>query len=176
MTAPVTGVAATLARIAELRAAVQTLSDPPGTAAPASESGFTNALDRARGTTAIGSAGSDREGWSSDLLSALGLPATSENLRALEAWVEAEGTSAAFNPLATTQNMPGATNFNSVGVKNYASYGDGLAATVRTLTNGRYEGILAALARGTSSVDVARAVAASPWGTGQGVLRVLGAG
>jgi hypothetical protein len=176
MSTPITGVAATLARIAELQAVVRTLSDRPTTATASDRSGFTSALDRARGTTAVGTSGSGREGWSTDLLSALGLPVTSENLRALEAWVEAEGTDAAFNPLATTQAMPGATNFNSVGVKSYASYQDGLAATVRTLTNGRYEGILAALARGTSAVDVAHAVAASPWGTGQGVLRVLGAG
>jgi hypothetical protein len=72
--------------------------------------------------------------------------------------------------------MPGATSFNSVGVKNYASYRDGLTATLRTLTNGRYEPIIAALRRGGSADAVARAIAASPWGTGAGVLRVLASG
>ena len=75
----------------------------------------------------------------------------------------------------TTQSAAGATNFNSVGVKNFTSYEQGLAATVKTLTNGRYEPILAALRSGDSAVAVGRAVEASPWGTGGLMLRVLGA-
>ena len=102
---------------------------------------------------------------------------TSENVKALAAWAQAEGTKAGFNPLATTQSMPGASSFNSVGVKNYASYADGIAGdgrrrsrTATTPTSSRR------CRAGTSAVAVGRAVADSPWGTGQGVLRVLGAG
>ena len=48
-------------------------------------------------------------------------------------------TSASFNPLATTQSgFAGETRFNSVGVKNYATYQDGIDANVHALTNGRY--------------------------------------
>jgi hypothetical protein len=119
-------------------------------------------------TTAQGTA------WANDLLSALGMPRTAANIKAITAWVAAEGTKAGNNPLATTQVMPGATAFNSVGVRNYSSYNEGLAATVRTLRNGRYGNILSALATGTDSVAVAQAVADSPWGTGEGVLRRLG--
>lgn len=111
--------------------------------------------------------------FGTDLLRRLGLPVTTENLRVMDAWARAEGTSARFNPLATTQSGPGATSFNSVGVKNYPSYAVGLDATARVMVNGKYGGILAALARGNNADEVARAIAASPWGTGEGALRVL---
>ena len=113
--------------------------------------------------------------WAKDVLTKLGMPVTSENVKAMNAWAQAEGTQARFNPIATTQRMPGTTNFNSVGVKNYSSYEDGVDATVTTLTNGRYANILSALRGGNDAVAVARAVADSPWGTHDGVLRVLGA-
>ncbi|MFN8036684.1 MAG: hypothetical protein U0V73_12190 [Acidimicrobiia bacterium] len=145
-----------------------------------SSTSFASALDRAQASrtvsaTADGTAAS-RTKWGTDVLSALGMPLTDQNVTAMTAWARAEGTDAAFNPIATTQSSPGATNFNSVGVKNYASYEDGLAATVKTLTNGRYGNILAALQTGNDAEAVARAVADSPWGTGEGVLRVLHAG
>jgi hypothetical protein len=101
------------------------------------------------------------------------MPVTSENVRAMVAWQQAEGTRAQYNPLATTQDMPGATRFNSVGVKNYETYQDGLTANIKALTNGRYANILAALQAGNSADAVAQAIANSPWGTGAGVERVL---
>jgi hypothetical protein len=120
-----------------------------------------------------GAATTNREQWAHDFLTRLGMPVTSENVRLMVAWQQAEGTRAQYNPLATTQGMPGATRFNSVGVKNYVSYDDGMAANIKAITNGRYENVLAALRRGDSAVTTAQAIAASPWGTGQGVLRVL---
>jgi hypothetical protein len=136
----------------------------------------------APGMTATGTTGASASAlspaqstaWANDLLGALGMPRTTANIRAVTAWVAAEGTKAGNNPLATTQGMPGATSFNEVGVRNFASYSDGLAATVKTLHNGRYGNILSALAAGNDPVAVARAVADSPWGTGNGVLRRLG--
>ena len=63
----------------------------------------------------------------------------SSNVQAITAWEQAEGTKAAFNPLATTQGgFTGETQFNSVGVKNYTSYQDGLDANVKVITNGLY--------------------------------------
>lgn len=122
-------------------------------------------------------AGTDaRTRFSRDLLTRLKLPVTAENIRFLNAWQQAEGTRAAFNPLATTQPAKGAGNFNTVGVKDYTSYSQGLDATVRTLTNGRYGNILTALRQGNSAERAAQAVAESPWGTGRLVLNVLGSG
>jgi hypothetical protein len=174
------GIQAVQARIAEIQ---QAFAPPaPAAAATAPTDGSSDFASVLAGVT-DGSAASptsssfaptaDRTQWATDLLNRLGMPVTSENVKALAAWAQAEGTKAGFNPLATTQSMPGASSFNSVGVKNYVSYADGLQATVQTLTNGRYANILAALRAGNSSIAVAQAVANSPWGTGQGVLRVL---
>lgn len=114
-----------------------------------------------------------------DLLAALNMPMTFENLRAINAWMKAETGSQgkgtpAFNPLATTQNYGSNTKFNSVGVKNYADYDTGIKATAQVMMNGHYGPILAALAQGNSAMAVAQAVAQTPWGTGTGVERVLG--
>lgn len=170
------GVDAVRARIATIQGSFGALRS----AAPSTgdATGFAAALANAEGSTGssapVPGATPERTQWATDLLAQLGMPKTSENIRALSAWAQAEGTSANFNPLATTQGAPGASNFNSVGVKNYASYEQGLQATVKTLTNGRYEPILAALRSGTSAAAVGRAVEESPWGTGGLVLRVLG--
>lgn len=49
-----------------------------------------------------------------------------------------EYTGAKFNLLNTTQPWINTTDFNSVHVKNFASYNDGIAATVVTIRNGFY--------------------------------------
>jgi len=110
--------------------------------------------------------------FGTDLLNNLGLPVTAENLRFLAAWAQAEGGGATFNPFNTTQ--PGGTAYNKVGVQNYASYQQGLGATVQTLKNGDYGPILAALKQGNSAMAAAQAVAQTPWGTGTLVEKVLG--
>jgi molecular chaperone GrpE (heat shock protein) len=108
--------------------------------------------------------------WAKALLLAMRLPVTADNVAAVTAWEMAEGghwyNTAYYNPLNTTQNMPGARVFNSVGVKAYTSWKQGLQATVKTLKNGLYGGIIEALRRGNDSDGVAHAVGASPWGTG----------
>lgn len=65
-------------------------------------------------------------------------------VKALQIWQRYEGTNACLNPLATTWGRPSATNFNSVGVKNYATREDGIAATANTLGTkniGNYQAI-----------------------------------
>jgi peptidoglycan hydrolase CwlO-like protein len=108
--------------------------------------------------------------WAQALLVAMRLPVTADNIAAVTAWEMAEGghwyNTAYYNPLNTTQDMPGATVFNSVGVKAYTSWKQGLEATVKTLKNGYYGGIIDALRRGNDSTAVAAAVGSSPWGTG----------
>jgi peptidoglycan hydrolase CwlO-like protein len=108
--------------------------------------------------------------WAKALLVAMRFPVTADNVAAIAAWEMAEGghwyNTAYFNPLNTTQSMPGATVFNSVGVKAYTSWKQGLEATVITMKNGYYDAIIAALRRGNDASAVAAAVGASPWGTG----------
>lgn len=146
------------------------LTDSSGTSATSADS----SVPMSSGTT--NPAGVDPIKWARDFLTELGMPITSENVRAIQAWELAEGTKAHFNPLATTQGHANSTRFNSVGVKNYATYQDGLDSNVKALTNGYYANILAALRQGTSADAVAQAIANSPWGTGTGVERVLASG
>ena len=92
-----------------------------------------------RQPAALNRAGVDPVQWAKDFLTRLGAPITPSNVQAITAWEKAEGTKAAFNPLATTQGgYAGETTFNSVGVKNYASYQDGLDANVQVINNGLY--------------------------------------
>ena len=180
------GIAGVEARIAAIQARFSQLpmtgagisTDTAGTAATGDFSALLSELQSSSGTGATstapaGAATTDRERWAHDFLARLGMPVTAENVKLMVAWQQAEGTRAQYNPLATTQNMAGATRFNSVGVKNFASYDDGITANIRAITNGRYENVLAALRRGDSAIATAQAIAASPWGTGEGVLRVL---
>jgi hypothetical protein len=118
--------------------------------------------------------GQARTRWSIGLLDQLGDPVTVENVRGLAAWIGAESNNSRFhNPLATTMGAPGASDANTVGVKNYPNDAIGIDATVRTLHNGFYQGVLAALAKGDSAQRLVTAVAASPWGTGINAVRRL---
>lgn len=107
--------------------------------------------------------------WAPAFLRDARLPVTPSNVRAVVAWEMAEGgnwfNGARFNPLDTTMPEPGATDMNWVGVKAYTSWTQGFVATVATLYNGNYPGIIAALRAGKSAQAVADAVAVSPWGT-----------
>lgn len=114
--------------------------------------------------------------WRQRILAGIKAPVTPQNVRFVNAWAQAEGGSAANNPFNTTQPMPGASSYNSVGVRNYTSPEQGIQATIQTLKGpiGNYAPILAALRQGTDPMAAAKAVAGSQWGTGTGVERVLG--
>lgn len=120
-----------------------------------------------------------REDFARRLLPAIGAPVTQRNLWALVSWMQAEGSTAKFNPLATTQEMPGAKNFNSVGVKNYTSLEQGVEATAKTLNYGAdrdlygYKPIRRRLRRNAWAYWTLRAVEASIWGTGGLAVRCL---
>jgi hypothetical protein len=101
----------------------------------------------------------------SDVLSAIGAPVTERNLHACIAWQVAEGGTAQWNPWNTTQPAHGSTDYNSAHVKNYPDRETGIAATVRTLTNGYYPKILAEFRAGSHGLHVCLAVDASVWGT-----------
>jgi peptidoglycan hydrolase CwlO-like protein len=105
--------------------------------------------------------------WAELLLSRLGAPICQDNLIAVVAWESAEGTAAAYNPLATTHDFPGATDFNGVGVKNYPSLGDGIQATIDTLVLGSptygYGAVLASLSTCAPAESTGAAINASSW-------------
>lgn len=99
-----------------------------------------------------------------------GWPVSGENMCALVAWQVAEGGhfvagSTTFNPLNTSQSMPGDSVFNSHGVRNYPDWETGIQATIMTLQYDFYTGIRTALMAGNNAVAVLSAVSASPWGT-----------
>lgn len=83
-----------------------------------------------------------------------------------------EGSGANWNPLDTTEPMPGDSLYNSVGVRNYPTMWAGWQATIKTLTNGYYPQVISALQRGSSSAYV-QAIARSPWGTWSNVSVAL---
>lgn len=107
------------------------------------------------------------------LLKNLDAPVTNENLKFLYAWRQSEGKAGRFNPFNTTHGMPGSTNFNTVGVKNYRSMEDGMVATIKTLKNGRYECILRGLRDDIGASNIAKCRSLETWGTGTLVYRVI---
>lgn len=84
------------------------------------------------------------------ILTKLGAPITPGNMIFMKAWRQAEGGSAIYNPWNTIQGgYPGATKYNDKpGVKNYTRLEDGIDATYKTITNGIYPNIVAALKKG----------------------------
>lgn len=107
------------------------------------------------------------------LLEALGAPVSQENLKFLYAWRQAEGKAGKYNPFNTTHKMPGSTDFNSVGVKNYLTLEDGFTATIKTLKNGRYNCIVDGLINDIGAENIAKCESLKTWGTGEGVSRVI---
>lgn len=105
--------------------------------------------------------------WAELFLSRLGAPICLDNLTVVVAWETAEGTAAAYNPLATTHVVPGSTDLNAVGVQNYPSLGDGIQASIDTLTLGSpaygYGAVLANLGACSLAETTALAINASAW-------------
>lgn len=126
--------------------------------------------------TAQDAPGGTREAWARDVLAGLGNATPSAATVALMvAWQEAEdvcthacGYSNAWerhNPLNTTQTGFSETGtINGDGVKGYATYQDGVSATLQTLSYGYYTEIVAGLQ--TNDPERAlRGLYVSPWGT-----------
>lgn len=115
--------------------------------------------------------------WASKLLGSLGAPVTDANVAALTTWARFEGghwkNSASFNPLNTTLDLGGNKSINSVGVKKYGSWEEGLNATVKTLLGNRssergYAAIVEALRSNAGTSAVLSAVNQSAWVHGEG--------
>lgn len=116
--------------------------------------------------------------WIRRLCSLINVPATPETISLFWAWARAEGGTAEYNPLNTTFSLPGSTNYNTTGVKNYPNGCYGVAATGLTLRNGYYDGIVRDMKKGsfTAKEIVLRNMKEfSTWGTGAWlILKVLG--
>lgn len=119
-------------------------------------------------------AGGSPDLWALDFLAAAHFRPTPENVRAVVSWEYAEsaGGGGMWNPLNTTQGgYAGETDFNTVGVKNYARRSDGVAANARVIHNGYYEAAVAQFVLGSNARAICDAITASPWGTGYITLR-----
>jgi hypothetical protein len=104
------------------------------------------------------------------ILHGLGAPITPGGVAILVAWQACEGgvaQSAGHNPMNTTLAVPGSRPLpgNPDGVQLYPSEGIGIAATVRTLQNGDYPRLVAALRAGSPAAFVAAAPEIQTWGT-----------
>ena len=145
--------------------------------------GVVNAQD-VLGGVSTGSGGSmsfskgtgDKKTWATQLLTALGAPVNDSNITALTTWQSREGghwnNSASFNPLNTTLDMGNSQSMNSVGVKRYNSWDEGIQATIKTLTGANadargYSAIVNALRSGASTETILSAVSDSAWVTGK---------
>lgn len=103
------------------------------------------------------------------ILKCLEAEPTKSNMLFMYAWRQAEGGKAKNNPFNTTLKMPGSTNYNSVGVKNYSTPEEGIEATCKTLKNGRnkygYDKIIDGLKNDIGLSKLSDAVINSKWGT-----------
>jgi hypothetical protein len=116
------------------------------------------------------------QGWENDVLTAIGAPITAANIAFLDAWQHAEGGSATYNPLNTTQPASGSTPYNSAGVQDFTTPTQGANATKQTLENGYYPAIVSALQSGDplNNGDLgAMSQELNKWGTGSGFLQAL---
>lgn len=104
-------------------------------------------------TAATSPGGGSRSAFADAVLNAAGLPVTQANVNFMLAWMNREGTAASFNPLATTERIPGSVPLpgNSAGVQQYADLATGAQATARTLLNGNYGDVVAALKSGSAN-------------------------
>lgn len=111
--------------------------------------------------------------WDRKLLLVIAGDVRPEPLRFLRAWQACEGGTARFNPLNTTMSVPGATPYNSAGVKHYPDELAGLAATLLTIRLPYYKHIIAGLR--SKSLTAEQILAASrvdlaTWGTGSNCI------
>lgn len=117
-----------------------------------------------------------RGAFAKKLLEGLGAPRTLHTRRALMAEMQAEGGAAKHNPFNTTLPMPNSTDYNEVGVQNYLSAEQGVAATIRTLKENQagYALIRKLLRDNAPAKAILEAIGNSAWGTdGTLALQVL---
>lgn len=90
-----------------------------------------------------------------------------------KAWQRAEGGSARHNPWNSTEPWPGATDYNSVHVKNYPSRIDGVDATVKIIHQSNFAPLLKALQKGENPYKIADVLGHVPWGTSPSLVKQI---
>jgi hypothetical protein len=132
-------------------------------------SGSSGSLSLVKGT-------GDKKTWATKLLTALGAPVSDTSITAITTWAAHEGghwnNSANYNPLKTTLDMGKSESMNSVGVKIYKSWDEGIQATLKTLTGKSadargYTAIVNALKSGADTATILKAISNSAWVTGK---------
>lgn len=130
-------------------------------------------------SVAVSGGGLTETQWTQDILKGLGAPDTPNSEQILISWANTEGGAGPqwhpgndnddnFNPLNTTLPWNGAPSTNSAGVKSYASWQDGINATLATFLNtAAFAPIVADFRANASHAQVSNDVARSGWGTGQ---------
>src|SRR5262252_3417400 len=113
----------------------------------------------------MGLSGVSSASWWKAILAKINAPDTDNNKSNLSAWQACEGGSASFNPFNTTLPWPNATLYNSAGVRNYATFDDGVGATTSTMLQSNMAAIVTALRNNADRGTFANAVGSSPWGT-----------
>lgn len=117
------------------------------------------------------------------VLEKINAPVTSQNLLFFYAWRQAEGAKATFNPFNTTHKTDDSSFWNCLkrkegkclgGVRNYKSKTDGIEATAKTLTNGRYGCIVDKLRSNKRAEEIANcSTDLKTWGTRRGISKIL---
>lgn len=119
--------------------------------------------------------------WYIDVQKQLGIKPTPQNNKFLQNWQRWEGghfkNDAKYNWLNTTHGT--GSSINSVGVKRFRDYNEGIRYTAETLLNGRYDDIVGALQQGNPyKYNVASGlqtwVSGSPTGNPGYAAKVLG--
>jgi hypothetical protein len=107
-------------------------------------------------------------GFARHLIEAEGAPVTRANMCAVTTWEAHEGggfgNQAAYNPLNVNPGAgAGWPGYNATGAWAFPDPRTGLRYTVRTLNNGNFPAVVAALRQGDSAQGTLNAIAASPW-------------
>ena len=120
----------------------------------------------------VGQLMATRGGFAKELCQRLNIPWTLHNRRAFATWMQSEGGYANYNPLNTTQPMPGSWDYNWVHVQEYDSLADGLEATVLTFKsrNHGYGRILYAMHHNYSARRTVNIIGSTSWGTGKTLM------
>jgi hypothetical protein len=136
--------------------------------------------DGGGGATAGGASGFTREDFAAAVIKGLGGTPTTQNIANMFMWESKEGgnwgNTAKFNPLNTSYQEQGSTNFNTgkpgSGVQAYLSWQQGVDATIKTLTGAHaadrgYTNIVKSLTGGgASNADFFKLMQASAWDAG----------
>lgn len=110
--------------------------------------------------------------WALALVHAMGGTPTPAIINLVIAWIDKEGTKAAWNPLAITGHAPGSTTFGSpgsntahAGVQNFTSFDQGVQTTAQFLLNSsHYQNIVAAIRLGNPDLAFAHLNEFDTWG------------